>query len=383
MNSLVAYLADISALAFILLGIVTGIGWLRRRDQSLGYLALAIILLALVSALGRLQTHMPITIPALGQVMVLLFMGSAYALLLYRSSLIPLARRWHVIALLSMAAASGFFFAVSVLTKSPAWLFGSVVALIAIWCVAVGEPIVRFWLVARSLATVQAWRLRSLSLGFGALVLILVLAISAGSFSRAPLMQVLVFLVEIAIVPLLYASFSPPEWLRRQWRSGDEEGLRRFLEELLIADDREALSARALNWATRLTGGDSAVLFDAKGTMTAANGVTPEQVAEVRTQLPQLRRGVNRLSIRGVERNGLMLPVAGLAGRGTLVILAGPFTPGVGTDETSRVQQLMSAFVTAIDRRHLIVQLEETNAALRDANLHKSVFLANMSHELR
>ena len=383
MSSLVSYLQDISALAFILLGIVTGITWLRHREQSLGYLALAIILLALVSGLGQLQSLLPIHIPVLTQVDLILFMGSAYALFLYRSSLIPLSRRWHVVVLLSMAAASGFYLVVSALTTSPAWVFGSVVALVLLWCAAVGEPIVRFWLVARSLPTVQAWRLRSLSLGFGALVLILVLAVSVGSFSRTPLVQVVVELVAIAIVPLLYASFSPPEWLRRQWRSADEEGLRAFMEELLVADDRDALSSRALNWATRLTGGESAVLFDSQGATTAVNGLQPKQVAEVRAQLPQLQRGVNRLALGGAERNGLMLPVAGLTGRGTLVVLAGPFTPGVGTDETNRVQQLMSAFVTAIDRRHLIVQLEETNAALRDANLHKSVFLANMSHELR
>jgi len=49
----------------------------------------------------------------------------------------------------------------------------------------------------------------------------------------------------------------------------------------------------------------------------------------------------------------------------------------------SRMQQLMSAFVTALDRRHLIEQLEDSNTALKEANRHKSVFLANMSHELR
>jgi signal transduction histidine kinase len=66
-----------------------------------------------------------------------------------------------------------------------------------------------------------------------------------------------------------------------------------------------------------------------------------------------------------------------------MVVVAGPFTPGFGTDEMSRVQQLMSSFVTALDRRHLIVKLEESNAALVEANRHKTVFLANMSHELR
>src|SRR5207245_9605469 len=64
-------------------------------------------------------------------------------------------------------------------------------------------------------------------------------------------------------------------------------------------------------------------------------------------------------------------------------ILARPFTHGFGGDEITRMQQLMSAFVTALDRRHLITRLEQSNAALEDANRHKSVFLANMRHERR
>src|SRR5205809_4976326 len=79
----------------------------------------------------------------------------------------------------------------------------------------------------------------------------------------------------------------------------------------------------------------------------------------------------------------MALPIAGLSGSGTLVVMAGPFTPGFGGDEMNRIQQLMSAFVTALDRRHLITQLEQRNVALQEANRHKSVFLANMSHELR
>ena len=77
------------------------------------------------------------------------------------------------------------------------------------------------------------------------------------------------------------------------------------------------------------------------------------------------------------------MPVAGLSTSGTLVVLAGPFTPGFGGDEMDRMQQLMSAFITALDRRHLIVELEAANRALSEANKHKTVFLANMSHELR
>jgi signal transduction histidine kinase/CheY-like chemotaxis protein len=93
--------------------------------------------------------------------------------------------------------------------------------------------------------------------------------------------------------------------------------------------------------------------------------------------------GVSRIDVLGSDTGVIRLPVRGLSAPGTLVIVAGRFTPAFGNDEMTRAQQMLSAFVTALDRRDLIIKLEQSNAALVDANRHKSVFLANMSHELR
>ncbi len=383
MKELVPYLQDTVAIAFVGLGVVTGITWLRRREPSLGFLALAIVLLSAVSGIGRLQAHLPFTIPLLGDANLLGFMGSAYALLLYRNSLIPLPRRWHVVAVVALTAASVLLIAAQVVSATKAEQFAIAVVLILIWSACVGEPIVRFWLVARDLPAVQAWRLRSLSLGFGGLVAILLVAIATAALAAQPFVQIVVELLVLAIVPLLYASFSPPSWLRRQWRAGEEEGLRGFMEELLVSEDRDALANRAVEWATRLVGGASAILFDASGKAIAARGLDSGQVAVIGRQVAQLAEGVNRIRLAGVDRNVLSVPVKGLTASANLVVLAGPFTPAFGGEETTRMQQLMSAFVTALDRRHLIQELEESNAALVEANKHKSVFLANMSHELR
>jgi len=45
MHSIVTFMQNIDALAFVFLGVAVGIGWARRRDHPLGFLALAIILL--------------------------------------------------------------------------------------------------------------------------------------------------------------------------------------------------------------------------------------------------------------------------------------------------------------------------------------------------
>jgi signal transduction histidine kinase/DNA-binding response OmpR family regulator len=155
------------------------------------------------------------------------------------------------------------------------------------------------------------------------------------------------------------------------------------MEDLLMNEDRDALAARALEWATRLVGGAAAVQFDANRKPTAFRGLDARQIDELAARVSRLDRGVSRITLSGEETSVIALPVAGLSGSGTLVVLAGPFTPGFGGDEMNRTQQLMSAFVTALDRRHLMAQLEQRNVALQEANRHKSVFLANMSHELR
>src|SRR5438309_2009573 len=383
MIDLVRFMQDAVAVAFVALGVLVAINWLRRRDRSMGFLALAIILLAAVSGLGRLQAHLPFTIPLLGTLNLIGFAGSGYALLLYRNSLIPLPRRWHAVAISSLAAASVFLIAAQALSAGKTASTIVAVVWVLIWCACVGEPIVRFWLVARNLPAVQAWRLRSLSLGFGGLVAVLLFAISIGLLIKQPVVQVVFEVVVLAIVPLLYASFAPPTWLRRQWRAPEEEGLRAFMEELLLNEDRDALAARALEWAPRLVGGAAAVQFHTNRKPTAFRGLDARQIDELAARVSRLDRGVSRITLSGEETSVIALPVAGLSGSGTLVIVAGPFSPGFGGDEMNRTQQLMSAFVTALDRRHLMAQLEQRNVALQDANRHKSVFLANMSHELR
>src|SRR5438093_4812075 len=234
MSDLVRFMQDAVAVAFVALGVLVAINWLRRRDRSMGFLALAIILLAAVSGLGRLQAHLPFTIPLLGTLNLIGFAGSGYALLLYRNSLIPLPRRWHAVAISSLAAASVFLIAAQALSAGKTASTIVAVVWVLIWCACVGEPIVRFWLVARNLPAVQAWRLRSLSLGFGGLVTILLFAIAAGAAASNPAVQLTIQVLALLIVPLLYVSFSPPAWLRREWRASEEEGLRAFMQDLLL-----------------------------------------------------------------------------------------------------------------------------------------------------
>jgi signal transduction histidine kinase/CheY-like chemotaxis protein len=387
-NEIIGALQNLDAVAFLLLGVATGIGWARLRDPSLLWLALAIVLLSLVSLLGRLSDVLHLTLPLVSQMSLLAFVGSGYALLRYRASVIPLARQWHIAAIVAMSAAVVLFWAGQYLVAIkavPAGLqTGTAIALVLIWSAAVIEPIIRFWLAARGLPAVQAWRLRSLSLGFAGIVAILLFAVAAGAAARTPLVQIAIQVTVLLIVPLLYVSFSTPAWVRRGWRAPEEEGLRAFMQDLLLLrDDRSKLAERALDWAMRITGGASAVAYGPDGTLMASRGLDQPQVKDVYRRITKLPHGVNRMVLEGADTRLLVLPIGGLGDAGRLAVLAGPFTPSFGSDEISRVQQFMTAVAAALDRARLLERVREANGRLIEANKHKSVFLASMSHELR
>jgi len=387
-KSVIVFMQNLDAFAFILLGVAVGIGWARRRGRSLGFLALAIVLLSSVSLLGRIPALLRVTPPLLPEISLLAFMGCGYALLCYRSSLIPLPKPWRAAAVVAVAAASGSFLAARYLVAASgmpvAVETAAVIALVLVWSAIVIEPIVRFWLVSRDLQAVQAWRLRSLSLGFAGLVAIILFAIAAGAAASNQAVQLAIQVVVIAIVPLLYVSFSPPAWLRREWRASEEDGLRAFMQDtLLLRDDRATLANRALDWAMRLAGGASALALEADGSVLASRGLTQPQVAQIKLAIAPLGAGVNHIELEGSQTSLLLLPIGGLNEGGRLAVLAGPFTPAFGSDEISRVQQFMTAVAAALDRARLLDRLQETNVQLKEANKHKSVFLASMSHELR
>ncbi len=388
MSQVLSVLQDVTTVAFVLLGLATAISWARHRDRLLGFLALAIVLLSVVSLLSVIPMLLHFTPPLLTEIDLVLFVGSAYALLRFRGSLIPLPRAWHIAAVAAMAGGIAVFLLARFLgAASGASTQLQTVAgllLVVVWAASVLEPIVRFWLVARGLPAVQAWRLRSLSLGFAGLVGILLFAIGAGAAASNQVVRLVIQLVVLAIVPLLYVSFSPPAWLRREWRASEEEGLRAFMEDLLLLkEDEGALAARALDWAMRLVGGASAVAFDGNGVPFASRGVESVALREIKDSLPRLPEGVSRTTVAGANRTVLAVPISSLGDPGRLVVVSGPFTPGFGTDEMRRVQQFMSAVVASLDRARLLERIKQANVSLAEANRHKSVFLASMSHELR
>src|SRR5712691_8708943 len=96
------------SLSFLALGVFTVVDWLRHRERSRGYLALALAALGLTSVVSQVDAltgYRPGVL--IGDLTLVLFMTSGYALLLFRDSFIPLSRwlRFGALALCLLATA--------------------------------------------------------------------------------------------------------------------------------------------------------------------------------------------------------------------------------------------------------------------------------------
>ncbi|HEX6547958.1 MAG TPA: HAMP domain-containing sensor histidine kinase [Candidatus Dormibacteraeota bacterium] len=368
------------AASFVLLGVVALGEWLRERRSSSGWIALSIGMLGVVAGAGLVGTEIGApNSPVISAIAVTAFVLSAYGLLRFRGTFIPLGPVVHRTALAALTAVLILELVLVWLPDALPHLVAAVAAalLVVAWSLSVADPVVRLALASRGLPSVQAARLRSLAAGFGGLIVIVLLAGIAPDLERRPYVAIAVELVALAMAPLLYASFAPPTWLRRIWRAREEERLQLAVRELILfSPTRRELAHRAAEWAMRLVGGDAALIADADGTPLAHEGLPPDRAREL---LEGTADGDDaRIARTGgaAAQTAIVVPLDLSSGRGTLLVLAGPYTPYFGADELQRLNNYAIAIIAGLDRANLTERL----AALERT---KSEFLNLASHELR
>jgi signal transduction histidine kinase len=218
--------------------------------------------------------------------------------------------------------------------------------------------------------------MQALSLGYLGIMLILLTVFLPQATSNSSPFRIGINLFALLLAPLLYAGFSPPQFLRRLWREAEEEPFRDAVHELLLfSSTRLGLAERALEWAVRLVGADFGMILDGDGTLVAVRGAAPDEAAKRATALLGPKTEVLGSS-GGLVGNAIVLPLPLDTGTGYLMAEAGPFTPVFGQDEVIRLRQYATAVTAALDR----VRVSERVLALEEV---KSRFLKLASHELR
>ena len=390
-GTLVDALGIASTVAFCAIAALTIRDWLATRDTSRMYLALAIGCLGAVSFLGQAAKLLGTWFTGVNAVLgITIFIGSGLALLLFRDSVIPLARRTRQLVILAVLATAVLEIGVALGgkgTPKPLQLAG-LVAFVVVWSGCVGEPSVRLWLAARRRTAVQRARMQALGLGYVGIIAILLAAIVASLFGPNPFVRIGLALSSLLIVPLLYAGFVPPVWLRRAWRESEETKFRQATHDILLfASDRPTLATRALDWAVRLSGADAG-LFRSAGSIIATHAMTTDEAtsAEVRVGAAGGRHVVP-LGGRP-PRTAIIAPLA--EADSAIILVGGPFTPVFGTDEQAWLQHYAALVSTGLDRVRLVGELEEKvnevterTRQLEAANEELGAFSYSVSHDLR
>jgi signal transduction histidine kinase len=378
MTDLLLVLQVAIAVAFGLLAVRTAVSWIGQPDRRHGFLALALGSLALLILSAPWLGGSGAEAQALTDTALVLFLISGYALVMFRDSFVPFAikTRRVITTGIVLVGASGIAEQLPASPQRSQTPLQSLVlaAVLITWALCILEPTMRFWIAARGRRAVEAARLRALSLGYAGVLLVVMI----GTFgvSLGQIETLVTDLITLAVVPILYVSFAPPAWLRRFWRQPEEDQFRSALHDLLLySPDRRTLAHRALGWAQRLVGGESAFVIDSDQSILAARGVEADEAEQIAT----------RNDFRSVAQQGhqpwrkndmLIVPLDLQKGRGAIVIVSGRLTPIFGDDELSSLVQYAVSITAGLDR----VLLNSRIHALEKA---KSDFLNIASHELR
>jgi diguanylate cyclase (GGDEF)-like protein/PAS domain S-box-containing protein len=344
----------------VAVGVIALAGWFVRRDRTDALLATALGLLGASALLGGLGGLSPLTSRPLGYLALLAFLASGWCILQLRHAFAPyspstmLLARSGLVAVVLVDTLVALLAAVASDASHLGWLdavAGSTTA--AAWALCVIEPALRFWMASRGRPPVQQARLQALSAGCLCLVCVWLLGLLA-AFLQLPVALVATDAAVLLVVPLLYVSLEPPQWLRRVWRGSEERALQRAMDALLIySPDRRTLARRGLEWAMRLVGAEAGVITTQEGDVLAAYNRRPAGSIDL-----ERRRNVIAVDMPVGEETA------------TLTVEAGPFSPFFGGEEFERLRSYAHSLALALDRLRL-----EDEALLRTAQ-HEAVLHA-------
>ena len=377
MSTAVTVLQDLVLAGLVVASAIAAWQFARKPGSQRGYLAAGLALIALQSVFGLIGQVTNYRYRALQILGTAAFLGSAYLLLMFRHSFVPVARWWRACAAAALIGV-GIAAIVSKLpyTRHPTYTTAQsfvLRALVIVWSAVLLEPTVLFWVASRTRPRVQRIRLKLLSLSF-ALIVLTRIAIVLARTGQNKTSSIVENSLALLFLPLLYVTLIPPAWLRRIWRREEEQERLLTRHLAMFAPETTTLAERALEWAMRLVGSSGGFILDVDGHVLARNSVSEREAEGYFVYSESGRATVFQYEPDG--RLAIAVPIVQERGRGLLVVIAGPFTLLFGSDEMQTLEEHAEVIGFALDR----VTLTETRRMLEQS---KTQFLANAAHELR
>jgi signal transduction histidine kinase len=361
--------------AFIALGAVTLVFWLRRRDRASRWAAVAFGALGLLELLTLVPNH-PGNIPerAVGRVAIALIVVFPY--LLFRFTNVfrtPKRRLANGLVVLTVVLVV-WTFALPRIPQSgehrPASFTAWLVVFFVHWSVLSSVSAVSLWRAGAAQPTVARRRMQFLALASGALTVALLLAIlTTNEDSGLTLGSQMLATLSVAA---FFLGFAPPQLLRIGWRKPEQARLQQAIASLLtFAESQEEVASRVLEPAAAIVGARAIAIRNAEGRVVAAWNVPPDAWTDLERDraAPALWEDAEIVD----------LEVPG----GSLVVWTSPYAPFFGNEELALLRTLGALTGLALDRVRLFQAEHESRIALERANEVNLNFIALAAHELR
>jgi signal transduction histidine kinase/CheY-like chemotaxis protein/HPt (histidine-containing phosphotransfer) domain-containing protein len=347
MTELYRFLSLVETAECAVLALVATMRWFRRRDTAGAWMAATFVIISVALVVAQFFPQGGAQPPGwLVKGVLLAVVAFPYLLFRFMQSLGG-AARWL------KAGAGGLFAALVLVTlflptlRAGAPLAPFVMAyallLIAQWALLCGTVAVRLWRAGHGQPPVTRQRMRTLAAGSGGLALSVALSFALSSATSGKnaggpsAFQVVLLVVEMAIIPLFLAGFAPPQTLVRLWRGHEDENLQGALGALVSATDPEEVVTTLLPHIARMSGARRVELRDGAGGLLGSYG----------DGAGGLLGSYGDGAAPGGEPVTLPVPF------GSLSVWGGPYAPYFGREDLAMLQNLGALTSLTLERCRL------------------------------
>jgi signal transduction histidine kinase len=376
LHNAVQVLHYINLVAYVALGVVAFLFWLRRRDRPTMWAAIAFGSLGVLELLSLIPNH-PGNLPerAVGRVVIALLVVFPYFLFRFTNAFRAPNRRLANALFLLSAILVAWTFALPRIPQSGEARVGAFQAFVTVffihWAVLSIVSALSLWIAGRAQPTVARRRMQFLALATGFLTLALLLAVlTTNQYSGWSLASGIV--ATISVIAFLLG-FAPPQVLRILWRAPEQARVQQAIASLLtFAQSEQEVASRVLEPAAGIVGARAIAIRNSEGGVVAAWNV-PDSV------WARLERGDDAPAL---WEDATVVDVD-VADGSSMVVWTSPYAPVFGDEELRLLKTLGALTGLALDRVRLFQAERQARIALERADKVKTNFIALAAHELR